>query len=86
MPNDPAAIVRALRACRTVMIDVCRTVKPFGPAYHGASMVIASIDGLVTFLTGQQDYFHRAGSGATEGQVAAAESQAARERGDELWK
>lgn len=62
MPADPAAAVRALRFCREAMIDVLRTVKPMGPAYHGASMVISSIDAFAQWLTGQRHYFSVTGS------------------------
>lgn len=62
MPADPAAAVRALRFCREAMIDVLRTVKPMGPVYHGASMVIASIDAFAQLLTGERHYFSATGS------------------------
>ena len=49
--------MRAMGFCRDAMIDVLRTVKPMGPAYHGASMVIAAIDAFAQLLTGQRyDY------------------------------
>ena len=32
MPKDPAATVRAMRVCRDAMIEVCRCVRPTGPA------------------------------------------------------
>lgn len=57
MPNDTAATIRALGGCRQAMIDVLRVVKPMGPAYHAASMVISAIDGFATFLTGQRYHF-----------------------------
>lgn len=62
MPSDPAAAMRAMRFCREAMIDVLRTVKPMGPAYHGASMVIAAIDAFAQLLTGQRYYFSADGS------------------------
>ena len=65
MPPDPAGTMRALGACRNAMIDVLRTVKPMGPAYHAASMVISTIDGFATFLTGQRYYFSIGGSAPT---------------------
>ena len=62
MPADPAGTVRALGACRSAMIDVLRTVKPMGPAYHAASMVVSAIDEMATFLTGERYHFSAGGS------------------------
>ena len=62
LPTDPVATMRALSLCRSAMIDVLRTVKPMGPAYHAASMVISAIDGMATFLTGERYYFAAGGS------------------------
>ena len=58
-PKDPAATVRAMRSCREAMIEVCRCVKPRGPAYHGASTVISAIDAMATLLTGRGTTFRR---------------------------
>ena len=66
MPTDPAAAIRAMRVCRDAMIDVLRTVKPMGPAYHGASMVIAAIDAFAQLLTGRRYYFSADGSTPTK--------------------
>ena len=49
MPIDAAGTVRALGVCRSAMIDVLRTVKPMGPAYHAASMVVSAIYGDVPY-------------------------------------
>ena len=62
MPKDPAGTLRALAACRGAMIDVLRGVRPMGPAYHAASMVVAAIDAMATFLTGERYYFSADGS------------------------
>ena len=62
MPHDPAGTLRALAACRKAMLDVSRAVKPMGPADHAASMVIAAIDGMAAFLTGERYYFSIGGS------------------------
>lgn len=62
MPIDPAGTVRALGVCRSAMIDVLRTVKPRGPAYHAASMVVSAIGGMATFLTGERYFFSAGGS------------------------
>ena len=48
------------------MIDVLRAVKPMGPAYHAASMVISAIDGMAVFLTGERYYFSAGGSTPTD--------------------
>ena len=58
---EPAATA-ALRDCRGAMVAVLRTVRPMGVAYHGASMVIAAIDGLGTVLTGELEPFAIGGS------------------------
>ena len=65
MPIDAAGTLRALGACRGAMIDVLRTVKPMGPAYHAASMVVSAIDGMATFLTGERYFFSAGGSTPT---------------------
>lgn len=62
MPADPAGAMRAMGFCRAAMIDVLRTVKPMGPSYHGASMVIAAIDAFAQLITGQRYYFSADGS------------------------
>jgi hypothetical protein len=86
MPKDPAATVRAMRVCRDAMIEVCRCVKPTGPAYHAASMVISAIDAMATFLTGERYYFSAEGSVASEGARQHAEDARARESGEKPWR
>ena len=86
VPKDPAAAVRALRACRDAMIEVCRCVKPMGPVYHGASMVIAAIDALATLLTGQRYYFSAHGSTAGAARRQQTEEMQAQERGEKPWR
>jgi hypothetical protein len=86
MPPDPAAVVQALRACRAVMVDVCGRVKPIGPIYHGASMVMAAIDGFAAVLTGQRHYFYAGGSTMSQGGREALEDQDAREKGEKPWE
>ena len=58
--------IAALGNCRPVMIAVLRTVKPMGPTYHRASMVIAAIDGLGATITGELEPFAVGGSVAPE--------------------
>ena len=65
MPNDPAAVIRAMRSCRGAMIEVLRCVKPMGPTYHAASMVISAIDAMATLLTGERYYFSADGSASS---------------------
>ena len=62
MPPDPARVIRALRTCRETMIEVQGRVRATGPVYHGAAMVIVSIDAFATLLTGQRYYFSADGS------------------------
>lgn len=85
IPTDPAATIRALRACRDAMIEVCRCVKPMDPVYHGASMVILAIDALATLLTGERYYFSDDGSSASEGHREKLQEMQARERGENPW-
>lgn len=86
LPRDPAAAIRALRVCRNAMVEVCREVKPMGPAYHGASMVMSAIDAFAAFLTGQRYYFSADGSTASDALRAEIEEQTARERGENPWE
>ncbi len=98
MPPDPAAVIRALRTCRETMQQVQRRVRPSGPVYHGAllllrrrlaaearrtaAMVIASVDAFATLLTGERYYFSAEGSVAAEARRTALREQAAWERGE----
>jgi hypothetical protein len=83
MPPDPAAVIRALRACRGVMLEVHGRVKPTGPVYHGASMVLAAIDSFATLLTGQRYYFSAEGTAAPEARRRHASEKAEWERGED---
>ena len=82
MPADPAKVVRALRACRETMLEVQGRVRATGPVYHGAAMVIASIDAFATLLTGQRYYFSADGSVAADARRDEVRRLAEWERGD----
>ena len=82
MPPDPAAVIRALRSCRETMLQVQGRVRPTGPVYHGAAMVIASADAFATLLTGERYYFSSEGSTAAEQRREVLREQAAWERGE----
>lgn len=56
VPTDVPAVLRGLAACRSLMLDVQRQVKPTGACFYGASMVLAALDGFAAFLTGQRYY------------------------------
>jgi hypothetical protein len=86
MPPDPAATMRALRACRDAMIEICMRVAIGGAVYRHAMAIMAAIDGLAAELTGDSTYFHPLGAGATEYQRRAHEAKMARERGESPWK
>jgi hypothetical protein len=86
MPADPAAVVRALRACRDAMISVASRVKIGGAIYAAVGAVLEAIDGLAAALTGEKDYFHGPGTSATKGQLDAAELKVARESGEKPWE
>jgi hypothetical protein len=86
MPSDPAAAVRSLRTCRDAMIRLSIEVKIGNLVYQRALVIIAAIDALAAELTGERDYFHALGAGATKEQLRAMEERAARERGEMPWK
>ncbi|ACK51704.1 hypothetical protein Msil_2785 [Methylocella silvestris BL2] len=86
MPDDLAAAVRALRACREAMIGISNRVRMNGPVSQQAHVVLAAIDALAAELTGDREYFWSIGSGATEGQCKAKDEKAARERGEIPWR
>ena len=77
---DPDAALAALVTCRRAMIGVLRTVTPMGVSYHGASMVVAAIDGMGTVLTGRLDPF---AIGGTVGPGRAMELLARQREADE---
>ncbi|WP_245412195.1 hypothetical protein [Methylocella silvestris] len=86
MPEDPAAAIRSLRACRDAMIGIAIRVRIGGPVYQMAHTVITAIDALAAELTGETDYFIPLSPGAGEGQRKVEEEKAARERGDIPWR
>ena len=59
---EHAEALAVLENCRRAMITVLRTVKPMGPTYHGASMVMAAIDSFAEILTGNTQHFSASGS------------------------
>jgi hypothetical protein len=86
MPADPAAVVRALRACRDAMIGLCGSVRIGGPVYVCSAAILAALDALADEISGQAGYFLAPGGGATEGERQALDIKMARERGDIPWK
>ena len=85
MPPNPAAAVRAMRACREAMIEVHRNVNPNGPVYMAASAVTKAIDGLAMLLTGDPEYFWRPyHSNGTDPTPEA--DKRAREAGEKPWR
>ena len=54
---DHPRLLATLSDCRRVLIETLTRAKAGGPLYPGCSMVVAAIDGLSTFLTGNP-YFH----------------------------
>jgi hypothetical protein len=85
LPHDPAPVLRALRACRSVATGVCAAVEIRGPVYLRAEAVTAAIDLLAEALTGIRDYFHEPGGGAPPDERAEQERRRAVERGDIPW-
>jgi hypothetical protein len=86
MPSDPAAAVRALRACRDAMIRIMIEVRIGSPSYEDAYRVLMAIHALADGLTGIPDYFHQPGAGATDGERHVEAEKAARERGEIQWE
>ena len=62
LPPNLAAAIDALGVCRRAMITVLRTVKPMGPTYKGAGLVIDAIDAFAKILTGDAQFFWTGGS------------------------
>jgi len=58
---DYPRLVAALTDCRRVFIETQARAKAGGPLYQGCSMVVAAIDGLTTFVTGNPYYHHPTG-------------------------
>ena len=54
---EPDRVMKKIGECRAAMLEASRSVRPFGPAYHALSMVVAAIDGLAAFITGERHYF-----------------------------
>jgi len=54
LPLDPAAVLRALRACREAMVSVSAEVTIRGPVDHAASGLRAAIDRMAGYLTGDE--------------------------------
>ncbi|PNG27904.1 hypothetical protein [Methylocella silvestris] len=86
MPEDPAAAIRSLRACRDAMIGIAIRVRIGGQVYQMVHAVIAAIDALAAELTAEADYFMPLSPGATEGQRKVEEEKAAWERGEIPWR
>ena len=85
-PPDPAAVVRALRVCRDVLLhSVLGKTVPFGPTYRLASNIVDAIHALADHLSGKDGYFNDLGSGATPAQADGQRDQLAREKGEKPW-
>lgn len=54
---EPDRVLRVVEDCRATLLAVCSKVRPFGPAYHVIHAVVAAIDGLAAFITGERHYF-----------------------------
>ena len=63
---DRPRLLRALRDCRTAVIEATTRMKPTGALYHSASTVLAAIDGLALMLTGDRSFFHLKGHGTQD--------------------
>ena len=50
-------VLAKIGECRGVVTQASIGVRPFGPAYHALHVVIASIDGLAAFISGERHYF-----------------------------
>lgn len=54
---EPDRVLTEISRTRDEMLTASRGVRPYGPAYHALSMVMAAIDGLAAFMTGERHYF-----------------------------
>ena len=57
---DHSRLLSAVSECRRALIEASAKAQPNGPLYNACAMVIAAIDALTTFLTGNP-YFHHTG-------------------------
>ncbi len=95
MSRRPKAAGNAGRSCRrrAGVSDVSRCndlafheVKIGSLGYQRAFAITAAIDALAAELTGERDYFHTLGAGATKEQLRTIEERAVREWGELPWK
>ena len=56
IPN-PDRVMAEIGKTRHLIIEAGHKVRPFGPAYHALHMVMTSIGGLASFISGERDYF-----------------------------
>ena len=82
--QEPGLLLGELRACRIVMNGACADVAPLGATYEALQIVLAAIDALAMLLTGNRDYFHAPGSGATAGEAEREARKRAREQGEAI--
>lgn len=56
---DHSRLLSAVSDCHSALIEASTKAQPNGPLYNACAMVVAAIDALTTFLTGNP-YFHHA--------------------------
>ncbi len=58
---EPAVLLDALGACRTVLVRAQRTMRRKSGLYRSTDAVVAEIDELALVLTGDRTYFYASG-------------------------
>ncbi|WP_442753849.1 hypothetical protein ACNHKD_12695 [Methylocystis sp. JAN1] len=80
--ESPWLLLGDLRTCRDELLRALPTVAAQGATAQALAMVLAAISATATLLTGNRDYFHEAGAGATAGEVGYHMRKLARESGE----
>lgn len=84
LPDDPACLLRALRACREAMTQAHAQIIILGPLYIAGEELNHAIDAVANRLTGDPAYFWKLESGA-DGRREYEAKWAAIEQGDLPW-
>jgi hypothetical protein len=57
-PTQKAALLEALRICRTAVIEAYRNLKPSSRTYRLGEPLVTAIDDMAEELTGDAKHFH----------------------------
>jgi len=84
--DEPGLLLGDLRTCRNTLNSALADVAPLGATSESMQVVSAAIEALAMLLTGDRDYFHGGGSGATNVETEQEARKLARERGELPWR